>query len=325
MNRDYVIVSMATDGLFNIGDDKQIILIDSLKVDKNMNKIDEFRVNIKSKEEIIKFIEFCGNSKIIIYNAKDRLSFLLKSLYKNNIISNFKFKYIDIIDLLKKNDDVNYELTLSNIKNYYNIFIDDDNKCILDIVKNYLIENNIANLDDLFLTQPFHGKIFRGLNYPKYLCDVKVEDNKYYGYIVDFSNDKYVSYYACLKELNGEYFSLDEIEMLKKCGAKVIMNVMYLCDESLSFVDYYSILAVDDTKVTKNCYKLLCGIDRFMEYYRSGKKIKLILWGSLDKLFLQYEIIDRDKLESLVSCISLVKEPWDYFTRKDLLVLDKDR
>ena len=130
---------------------------------------------------------------------------------------------------------------------------------------------------------------------------------------------------SVLKELNFEYFSLDEIEMLKMYGTKVIMNVMYLCEESLSFVDYYSIQAVGDTKVTKNCYKLIAGIDRFMEYYRSGKKIKLILWGSIDKLFLQYEIIDRDKLESLVSCISLVKKPWDYYTDGDLLVLDKDR
>ena len=138
MSKDYVIVNIETNGYFDIDDNKQIIFIEALKIDKNMKKKDEFNrqlLDIKNEKDVLcEFIDFCFNSKIIIYNAKEGLSFLLKELYKNNIMSNFKFKYIDMIDLLKKKEKDIGLLIISNIKKYYNIKCDNEIECIFDII-----------------------------------------------------------------------------------------------------------------------------------------------------------------------------------------------
>jgi len=296
MNKEYIILEIK-----NL---KQNILIEAIKVDNNLNKINEFKKNIKENDVDIsqEFIDFCKNSKVITKNSKVVLSILLKLLYKNNITCDFRFKYIDVNDL--------------------NININNNNE-LLELVNNYLINNNISNLNDLFLSWQFKGKIFRGLNYAKYLCDVIVNDNKYYGYIIDNSSDKYVSYYSVLKELKGEYFSLEEINNLKNNNARVIMNISYLCDESLTFTDYYSVQAVENNKVTSDCNKLIKGINNFLNNEEYQKNIKLILWGDIDNFYNQYEILDKEILDKLKEKFKIIKKPWDYFTNYEISILDK--
>ena len=168
MNKDYIIL--------DINDN----IIEAIKTDKLMNTIDETKLNLKEakKINIIKFINYCKNCNVIINNSKDKLSYLLKLLYENKIYDSFKFKYIDIKSI-ELNKDYN-KFALGNI----------------NLINNYLVNN----LDNFFNKYKKYARVFRGLNYSKYLCDIKTETNKYYGYIVDFSSDKYVSYYSVLKE-----------------------------------------------------------------------------------------------------------------------------
>lgn len=295
MNKEYIILE--------IKKTKQNILIEAIKVDNTLNKVNKFKKNIKENdiEQIKKFIDFCKKSKIITNNSKEGLSILLELLYKNNITCDIRFKYIDVNDLK----------------------ININNNELLKFVNKYLINNNITNLNDLFLSRQFKGKIFRGLNYPKYLCDVIVNDNKYYGYIIDNSSDKYVSYYSVLKELKGEYFSLEEINKLKEHNAKIIMNISYLCEESLTFTDYYSVQTVEDNKVTSDCKKLINGINNFVNNEEYKNNIKLILWGDIDTFYKDYEILDKEILDKLKEKFKIIKKPWDYFTNDEINILDK--
>lgn len=343
MKENYVIINIETNGYFKRDDDKQLIFIEALKVDVNLNKIANFKIYIKPKERLkddvvrlteitnamlengknekealTDFINFCKDSNVITHNAKFELSFLLKALYKNGIKEKFKFKYIDIKKLFKEKETEIGKLKWTNIKKYFNLEKENDIDNILDIIKIYFKEKSIDNLKDLFFIQPFHGQVFRGLNYPKYLCDILIDNNRYFGYIVDFSLDKYISYYSFLKELNNEYFTLDEILKLKSEGALVIMNVYQLNNESLMFTDYYSVLAHDDVEVTKDCANLINGINKYIDYKKNNEKIKLILWGSIEQLRKNYKSLDDHILEEFIKCIDIVKEPWSFFKKEDV-------
>ena len=343
MRENYVIINLETNGYFNKDDDKQIIFIEALKVDKKLNKISNFKTYIKSKEKlgedvvkvtgitndmiecgisekeaIMDFIKFCEDSNVITHNAKFELAFILKTLYRNGVIETVKFKYVDIMKIFKEKENIIGKFNWTNIKKYFNLNKENDIDNILDIISIYFKENEIDNLKDLFFIQPFHGLIFRGLNYPKYLCDIKKDDTKYFGYIVDFGTDKYISYCAFLKEICNEYFTFDEILKLKRIGALVIMNVYQLNEESLLFTDYYSVLAHDDGIVTKDCHDLINGINRYIEYKKRNKKVKLILWGSIQQLRKTYKVVNENILEEFISCIDVVKEPWSFFEREEL-------
>jgi len=298
MNKNYIILDIKIEKGNN---NEKIIFINAVKVDRKMNKFDkiELRVSDKDKTNIIKIINFCKDSNIIVYNSKQVLVSLLKILYKNKIYDDFKFKYIDLKNILT---DKKIKDKLVNADNIY------------ELIKGYLNKNNISNLDELLFLQPNHGHLFRGLNYPKYLCDIKTKNNKYYGYIVDFSKDKYISYYSCLKELKGEYFNINEINMLKGLGAKIIMNVGYLCEEMLLITNCYSIKAHNCCKINYECSKLL------KEYikYKKQKSLKLILWGNIDALKENYEIVNKRLINKFIKLIDIIKEPWDYWTEKEL-------
>ena len=346
MKKNYVIINIETNGYFNRDDNKQIIFIEALKVDEKLNRISNFKMYIKPKEKLeedvikitgitnemlesgknekevlIDFIKFCEDSNIITHNAKFELSFILKALYKNEIKNNFKFKYIDIKKILIEKENEIGKLKWTNIKKYFNLNKENDIDNILDILGIYFKEKNIDNIKDLFFIQPFHGQVFRGLNYPKYLCDILIDDTKYFGYIIDLNVDKYISYYAFLKEINNEYFNLDEIFNLKSKGALVIMNVYQLNDESLIFTDYYSILAHDDSKVTKDCYDLINGITKYIEYKRRNEKVKLVLWGNIEQLRKSYQVINKNVLEELITYVDIIKEPWSFWKKEELSML----
>ena len=47
MKDNYVIINLETNGYFNPDDDKQIIFIEALKVDKRLNKVSKFKTYIK--------------------------------------------------------------------------------------------------------------------------------------------------------------------------------------------------------------------------------------------------------------------------------------
>ena len=257
MNNCYVILNINKSG----------VDIDLMKIDKYLNKFDRIILNLNNKNEILDFINFCKNSVVILSKREETLSFILEILYQNKIYNKFNFKYIDVGDIS------------------FNSSID---------IYNYLQENNFNNLEILLFTQINHGRIFRGITYSKYLCDIKVNNNKYYGYIVDFSKDKYVSYYSCLKEIKGEYFSKEELKMLEKNGSKIILNVKYLSDQSLSFTNYYFIVDDNDR------------IDSYIQYKKKNKELKLVLWGNIDKVSKCRNLID------------IVKRPWDYWNLDDI-------
>ena len=260
-----------------------LLCIDMLLVDGRLNNMNKLRIEVDNKDKLYELIRFCNEKNVILNNSCKWLVLILRLLYENRVYDNFKFRYFDL-------------------------GLDDENIKIIDKVNDIGIENI-----------SFDRMIFRGLGYPKYLCDIKILDEKYYGYIVDMCDDKYVSYYACVKELKGEYFNLDEIKMLRKRGAKVIMNVMYFSEKSLLFVDYYFVLACKNTsKVTKGCNKLISGIENYVNYYEDRVKGKILLWGNLDMLRMQYDIINKDILGKFMKMIVLVKEPWDYFNIDDL-------
>ena len=302
MSKNYIILDIKTNGDFEPDNKSKITSIYALKIDNNMNNLDYVQFDIKSneKENIKYFIKFCSNSNIIIYNAKNTLSFILKMLYQNKIYDDFRFKYIDIINIFK--DDINK--TFGDVYN------------IKKILRNYLTKNNIDNLDKLLCLQPNHGLIFRGLNYPKYLCDVMIDNNKYYGYIVDLSDNKYISYYSCLKEINSEYFNIDEIKMLRSLGAIIIINVMYLCEEVLMITDYYSIIIGNNYEISGECKNFLDSINKYIEYKKNNKKLKLVLWGSITKLEEIYNSFDIKFRNYYSQFIDTIKEPWDYWDKE---------
>lgn len=346
MKKNYVIVNSETNGFFDKDDNTGLIMIDAIKVDENFNEIERFKEYIKPREEltkecekltgiknrdllncrserevIIDFREFCQDSKVITHNARFFLSFLLKALYKNGIIDDFKFKYLDMKDLYKSYKNKIHNLKLESIKSYYKISAENDLESILIILKNYLQENNIENLNELFFKNPLNGWPFRGLNYPKYLLDFEKENRKYHGYVIDFSKDKYVSYFAHLKELRKEDFTFEELERLKQCGGIFIFNVCYLDDVSINFADIFSVQAFDETKVTKDCHKLINGINNYVLYRKDYKNLKLLLWGTISLLRQKYKVINKDILDELISLINIIKEPWDYWTLDDLKLL----
>jgi len=308
MKNNYVILEIKTNGSFDIDNEVKIISISAIKTDKKLNKISEISLDMTGNEKsnIMKFINFCNDSNIIVYNANKTLSFILKMLYKNKVYNNFVFKYIDI----KNFDKYKYNLTLEdNLTNLYDIY---------RLIVNYLDENNIDNLEDLLFMQQNHGKIFRGLNYPKYLCDIKTEGKKYYGYIIDFSKDRYVSYYSCLKELNSEYFNITEAILMKNLGAKIIMNIGYLNDETLSITNYYSLLLTDSDNISNYSNILLNKFNKYVKYKKDNKNLKLILWGNIDKLKETEQTIDCTLANNFTELIEVVKKPWDYFNVKEI-------
>lgn len=266
MNNSYVILNIKP--CFELLD-RDIIPIDLIKIDKKMNIIDKVQFNIinSDKNKIMEFINFCKESVVIISNKRRTLSLVLDLLYKNKVYSRFNFKYINISG------------------RQFNSSSD---------IYNYLNEKKVDNLDELLFSELNHGLIFRGITYPKYLCDVKVNNSKYYGYIIDLSKDKSVSYYSCLKEINGEYFNLDELKMLKEKGCVIIFNIGYLSEETLMITNYYSI--VDDS----------CDVSDYQEYKKNNKDLRLVLWGKQTK--------DNSNL------IDIVKEPWSYWNNDDIKI-----
>ena len=251
--------------LLNINKDNNFIKFDLIKVNSSLVILDKIQIEFRDnyKEEILNFINFCRNSIIILSKRKETLSIILDMLYKNKIYDRFNFKYIDI----------------GNIS--FNTSMD---------IYNYLNINNLTNLDDLLFSEVNHGRVFRGITYPKYLCDIQTDNNKYYGYIVDFSKDKYVGYYSCLKEINGEYFNKEEINKLYEKGCIIILNVSSLCSESLTFTNYYSIVSMNDN------------LDNYIEYKKKNKDLRLVLWGS----------------KSNNDIVDIVKKSWDYWNVDDV-------
>lgn len=277
MNKDYLIIQINNS------------TIESIKLNKDLKIISKLKTT-----NINKFIEYSKNTNIIIYDKKIELISLLKLLYKNKIY-NYKFKYIEL------KDKINKQNSILNIYNELN---------------KYLLNKNINDLDELLYKEINHGRLFRGLNYSKYLCDIKINNNKYYGYIIDLSKDKYVSYYALLKELNEEYFTADEINNLKNKSGIIILNICYIREETLSLTNFYSI---QETTITNNISeRIINGIKLYLRYKENNKELKLILWGKLNYLKENYKTLNKNILNKFINNINLIKEPWDYFIEGEL-------
>lgn len=277
MNKDYLIIQINNS------------TIESIKLNKDLKIISKLKTT-----NINKFIEYSKNTNIIIYDKKIELISLLKLLYKNKIY-NYKFKYIELKDKINKQN---------NIINIYNE------------LNKYLLNKNINDLDELLYKEINHGRLFRGLNYSKYLCDIKINNNKYYGYIIDLSKDKYVSYYALLKELNEEYFTADEINNLKNKSGIIILNICYIREDTLSLTNFYSI---QETTITNNISeRIINGIKLYLRYKENNKELKLILWGKLNYLKENYKTLNKNILNKFINNINLIKEPWDYFIEGEL-------
>ena len=277
MNKDYLIIQINNS------------TIESIKLNKDLKIISKLKTT-----NINKFIEYSKNTNIIIYDKKIELISLLKLLYKNKIY-NYKFKYIEL------KDKINKQNSILNIYNELN---------------KYLLNKNINDLDELLYKEINHGRLFRGLNYSKYLCDIKINNNKYYGYIIDLSKDKYVSYYALLKELNEEYFTADEINNLKNKSGIIILNICYIREDTLSLTNFYSI---QETTITNNISeRIINGIKLYLKYKENNKELKLILWGKLNYLKENYKTLNKNILNKFINNINLIKEPWDYFIEGEL-------
>lgn len=277
MNKDYLIIQINNS------------TIESIKLNKDLKIISKLKTT-----NINKFIEYSKNTNIIIYDKKIELISLLKLIYKNKIY-NYKFKYIELKDKINKQN---------NIINIYNE------------LNKYLLNKNINDLDELLYKEINHGRLFRGLNYSKYLCDIKINNNKYYGYIIDLSKDKYVSYYALLKELNEEYFTADEINNLKNKSGIIILNICYIREDTLSLTNFYSI---QETTITNNISeRIINGIKLYLRYKENNKELKLILWGKLNYLKENYKTLNKNILNKFINNINLIKEPWDYFIEGEL-------
>lgn len=277
MNKDYLIIQINNS------------TIESIKLNKDLKIINKLKTT-----NINKFIEYSNNTNIIIYDKKIELISLLKLLYKNRIY-NYKFKYIEL------KDKINKQNSILNIYNELN---------------KYLLNKNINDLDELLYKEINHGRLFRGLNYSKYLCDIKINNNKYYGYIIDLSKDKYISYYALLKELNEEYFTADEINNLKNKSGIIILNICYIREETLSLTNFYSI---QETTITNNISeRIINGIKLYLKYKENNKELKLILWGKLNYLKENYKTLNKTILNKFINNINLIKEPWDYFIEGEL-------
>ena len=277
MNKDYLIIQINNS------------TIESIKLNKDLKIINKLKTT-----NINKFVEYSKNTNIIIYDKKIELISLLKLLYKNKIY-NYKFKYIEL------KDKINKQNSILNIYNELN---------------KYLLNKNINDLDELLYKEINHGRLFRGLNYSKYLCDIKINNNKYYGYIIDLSKDKYVSYYALLKELNEEYFTADEINNLKNKSGIIILNICYIREETLSLTNFYSI---QETTINNNINeRIINGIKLYLRYKENNKELKLILWGKLNYLKENYKTLNKNILNKFINNINLIKEPWDYFIEGEL-------
>ena len=203
------------------------LLLDNI-IDVNTNLIKFSKV----KSSIIKKINNLCLKKIYMtylsnYNDKEILIFNYLKIAFNIGWNIHSFLHIDEVRLIDKiNKSVNNEIhRFRGFIRFKYIDLKDvieepqDTLNTLNYLEEYLENNNMNTLEELFLSMPFHGRVFRGLNYPKYLCDIKINNNIYYGYIIDPTSDKYISYYSFLRELNGVYFSFEDLTRLRTMGA----------------------------------------------------------------------------------------------------------
>lgn len=336
---NYVFLDMEVSG-FDYKKD-QILKIMAVKTNQNFKVIDRLEVFVKPKKKISKkILDFVGitkedlengeslqtaildlmvfvqDSEVIGYNLKFMLSFLMKGLYDEKLNQNFRFWYIDLIDILKKEEK---PITFEEIKKYYKIksryFIDS----LMEIVKCYLKSKEMDDLKEF--CKVCNRSIFRGLDYPAYNASLKKDKKFYFFQIYDFSKDNYVAYYVHTKEIRGEDFSIEELQNLKEYGAKVTISIHYFDDVSKTFADAYFVMADRGMKSLENDSAIILGV---RNYLNCEDKPNIILFGEKENIKEIYRVLKPEEIEKLMRFVKLETSMWGRLSLEQFEFLEKE-
>lgn len=322
---NYVFLDMEVSG-FDYKND-QILKIMAVKMDQNFKIVDKLNLFVKPKkmvsekvldfvgitkgdlekgvslrDAILDFLVFVQGCDVIGHNLRFMLSFLMKGLYDEKLNQNFRFWYIDIINILKKEEK---PITFEGIKEHYKIKTQDSINALIEIVRSYLKSKQMNDLKEFFKSSS--RAIFRGLDYPAYNASLKCGKKFYFFQVYDFSEDDYVAYYVHTKEIRGEDFSIDELKDLKEHGAKIIISIHYFDEVSKTFADAYFMRADEEMSPEKDDGTIIVGI---RNYLNSNDKPNIILFGKKEKVKEIYGVLKHSEIDKLMGYVKLESSMW---------------
>lgn len=324
---NYVFFNIETTGLDYKKD--EIIYIECKKYSKDFKELDELKLYIKPKMKISKSVEkitkitnkmleegtdikfalkklqlFLENSYVICFHGEFDLSFLLTSIYHNKI--DIHFWYLDLAVFLreqlyhKSTKQLYHKENFSGVDKY------------IGILKRYMKDNCISNLEDIFKKRPRKWlAFFRGINYPEYLGDTKTITF----YIADLSDDKYPSYFACLKEIKRENFTFEELKTLKdNYEIKILVHILDINEETIKLTNDYYIVTYYDKEILPNekwgkeyIQKLAVATNFITTHHES---IEITCYDSFEELEKKTKQIDKEIMDIIKSKIVREKKKW---------------
>ncbi len=327
---NYVYLNIETTG-FNYKKD-ELILIECIKFDENLKKLDKLKIHIKPKRKIPKYIsnltkiadeelengiklneallklkDFLKSCYVICFNGKFDLSFLITAMYHTKIDMNFW--YLDLKTMFEE------KLHYSSIKKlfeYYNINFNIDFNKYIELTKKYMEDNNISNLKELVKIRPNkYNMLFRGINYPESLGD----SGKYSFYIADLTKSRYPSYLATLKEIRKEEFTFEELKNLKdNYDVKILLHILKIDEVIIKITNDYYIISHYDEKIslkTKWGRDYIEELNNAVNFIKThNDKVEITCYGTIKELEETTKYIDKKLIDVIKTKIVREKNKW---------------
>lgn len=326
--KNYVFFEVETNDFTTMEGDDQIIKINAIKVDKNFKQISRFLTYIKfgmkiskeiekitgitnemlerhgmdEKKALEEFLEFINDSILIVHYAKYEMTSIVKGIYKNNI-KDHEIYYFDILRDLKTFGFK--EKSLKKIKEHYQITEEDDLLATIAITQQILAEYNYCDLEE-YSTKSKNKFRFPGLSSKTAYAQVRftqgdTEEHKRLIEFIDESKDGKPSYLINYGRINKEIITFVELIKYREMGVKVIDDIFYFDPSISSHIDYYKIDS--NKKIEKEDTWLIERLEKIVNEYMKDKKVKIICYGTIDKLKKNYNIINKKALNKIISCI----------------------
>ena len=266
---------------------KELILLECIKVDSKFNKLEAYKKQVKitnkmDGETVIQLINFVKGSILIGHNLPNILIGFLTQMY-NLKIYDCTFWYFDIKDYIDKDID----------------YIDD----MIKLMKDYS-DNNLDNIKYVKNKgKAIAFRLFRGLNYKLYLLD-----NGYY--IYDKGIDKKASFYIHKKELSRDWnYSEEEYLYLKNNGATFITNIFHISDDTIKYCNEYTVYSNNNLE---DYPYMINKIENALLYLDDHPElnIKLVCIGTINEFKQNYKILGEDKINRILGLIKREKELW---------------
>lgn len=327
---NYVFLNIETTGLDYKND--EIIYMECKKYSKDFKDLDELKLYIKPKKKILESVEkitkitnkmledgtdiksalkklqsFLENSYVICFNGEFDLSFILTSIYQTQI--DIHFWYLDLVIFLRE------QLHYKNVKQLLGLYNKENSSGVnkyIEMLKKYMEDNNISNLEDIFKKRPRKWlAFFRGINYSEYLGDTETITF----YLADLSDKKYPSYIACLKEIRRENFAFEELRALKDhYNIKILVHILDINEETIKLTNDYYIVTYYDKEISPNekwgkeYIEKLAVATNFITTH--NEDIEITCYDRIEELDKKTKQIDKEIMDIIKSKIVREKKKW---------------